>query len=369
VRHIADGTLRRLEDEPLAIPDRVIDHVAGCQRCRARRAELAVDAHHVAEIMSVPPLAPDTELAWARTLRELRRDPHGNQTRRQATVLAPSRLRLPALSLRAGVGLSAVGVLIAGTAAAATLTNVFSPTRVAPVTVSQGELRAISALMGLGDGTGGGGFSSPTGSIPTRFGTVTWSSAPPEQAATASRAGALAGFPVALAARLPAGVGAVQQFEIQPRARATVTLGAHSGPLAGSTVTLSAGPVVVAQYAASDGTGLPTLAIVTMPRPTARSTGADLQEMEAFLLRQPGVPPELSEQLRLLGDLRTVLPIPVPAGADSHTVRIDGQPGVLLSDGSNAAAGVVWEDGHRMVHVVAGILDRQDVLDVARQLG
>ncbi len=367
MRHIADGTLRRLEDEPLAVPDRVIDHVAGCAGCRARRAELVADAEQVAQLVSAPALMPDTDLAWARIERELRRDPHGEPKRGHATVLSPRRLRLPALSLRAGLSLGAVGAVIAGTAAAATLTNVFSPTHVAPVTVTQGELRAISALMGVGDSTGT--FNSPTGSSPTRFGTVTWSSAPTRQAATAGQASALAGFPVALPARLPDGVGAVQQFAVQPRARATVRLNSRAGALAGSAVTLSAGPVVVAQYAAGDGTGLPTLAIVTMPRPTARSTGADLQQLETFLLGQPGVPPELSEQIRLLGDLRNVLPIPVPAGAGSRDVRIDGQPGVLLSDGSNAAAGVVWEDGHGMVHVVAGILDQQDVLNVARQLG
>ena len=43
MRHITDGVLRRLDDEPLAIPDRVIDHVAGCRRCSARRARIAHD--------------------------------------------------------------------------------------------------------------------------------------------------------------------------------------------------------------------------------------------------------------------------------------------------------------------------------------
>jgi hypothetical protein len=368
VRHIADGTLRRLEDEPLAIADRVIDHVAGCERCRTRRAELAAEAEQVATALHTPPLVPDTELAWARIERELRRDPGSQSPRRHAAPLSPPRLRLPVLSLRAGLGIGAAAAVIAGTAAAATLTNVFAPTQVAAVRVNQGELRAIGALMGLG-GTGLGAFNSPSGSTATRFGTVTWSAAPPRPASTASRAGALAGFPVTLPARLPSGVETVQQFEVQPGARATVAFNSRAGSLAGSVVTLSAGPVVVAQYTTAGQAGLPALTIVTMPRPTVRSTGAGLQQIETFLLRRPGVPPELSEQIRLLGDLRNVLPIPVPPGAASRSVRIDGQPGVLLSDGSNAAAGVVWEDGHRMVHVVAGILDRQDVLDVARQLG
>jgi hypothetical protein len=114
---------------------------------------------------------------------------------------------------------------------------------------------------------------------------------------------------------------------------------------------------------------VPTMAIATMPRPTARSTGASISQIEASLLRQPGVPPALAEEIRLLGDLRTTLPVPVPAGASVHSVQVAGWPGVLLADASNAAAGVVWEDGRGMLHVVAGILDSQDVLNVAGQLG
>jgi hypothetical protein len=42
---------------------------------------------------------------------------------------------------------------------------------------------------------------------------------------------------------------------------------------------------------------------------------------------------------------------------------------VLVADGSNAAAGVVWEGGRGTLHLVAGILDSHDVLNVADQLG
>jgi hypothetical protein len=48
---------------------------------------------------------------------------------------------------------------------------------------------------------------------------------------------------------------------------------------------------------------------------------------------------------------------------------VGGWPGVLLADSSNAAAGVVWEDGQGLLHAVVGILDPQDVLNVANQLG
>jgi hypothetical protein len=50
-------------------------------------------------------------------------------------------------------------------------------------------------------------------------------------------------------------------------------------------------------------------------------------------------------------------------------VKVAGWPGVLVADPSNAAAAVVWEDGRRTLHVVSGILDSQDALNVAAQLG
>jgi len=179
----------------------------------------------------------------------------------------------------------------------------------------------------------------------------------------------IAGKLMDLPGHLPAGVGAVQQFMVQPRVRATVTFKSAAASLAGSSVTLDAGPGVVVDYAGSTGADVPILGIATMRRPTARSTGATITQIEAFLLSQPGVPPQLAEEVRLLGDLRTTLPVPVPPGASVRSVQVAGWPGVLLADPSNAAAAVVWEDGRGLLHAVVGILDSQDVLNVADQLG
>jgi hypothetical protein len=133
-------------------------------------------------------------------------------------------------------------------------------------------------------------------------------------------------------------------------------------------VRLDAGPAVFVSYAGAAGSDLPPLAVATMPRPTARSTGASISQIEAYLLNQPGIPAPLAEEVRLLGDLRTTLPVPVPKGASVRSVQVAGWPGVLLADSSNAAGAVVWEDGRGMLHVVAGILDSQDLVNVADQL-
>ncbi len=370
MRHVPDGVLRRLDDEPLAVPDRVAEHVADCGRCSNRRAQIALDTERVARLLSAPQLVPDTDLAWARIRSELRRSPEEGADRRRPPAVLWRRSRFPRVSFRAGMLIGAVGIVVAGTAAAATLTTIFAPTHVAPVSLSQGDMQAITAFMGLGDSHLLGGFPTPDGSSAVRFGTITWSSSGPARPVSSlAEATAEAGFPVSLPAHLPAGVGAVEHFMVQPHVSATVTFNSTASSLQGSSVTLDAGPAVLAEYAAKTGIDLPTLGVATMPRPTGRSTGASMSQIEAFLLRQPGFPLELAEEVRLLGDLRTTLPVPVPPGASVRSVQVAGWPGVLVADSSNSAAGVVWEDGKDMLHVVAGILDSQDLLNVAKQLG
>jgi len=371
VRHVPDGLLRRLDDEPLAVPDKVLDHVAGCSRCAARRAQIASDAEFAAQALSAPALVPDVDVAWAQLERELRRRPD-NATRlnRRPAGAGPRRMRLPHVSLRGGLIVGAIGAVIAGSAAAATLTTIFAPTHVAAVTVSQGDLRAIASFIGLDSHRALGGFTAPRGSTATRFGTISWSSSGPSHPVRSlAEATTEAGFRAPLPAHRPAGVGALAQLVVQPRVSATLAFDAKAASFAGSSVTLDAGPAVLAEYPARGQAGVPALAVATMPRPTARSTGASLSQLEAFLLGQPGIPPQLAEEIRLVGDLRTTLPVPVPPGASVRSVKVAGWPGILLADSSNAAAGVIWEDGRGMLHVVAGILDSQDVLNVADQLG
>lgn len=370
MRHVPDGMLRRLDDEPLAVPDRVSDHLLDCGRCRERRAAISQDRQWAAQVFAGPHLVPDVDAAWARLERELRRS-RGDDIAGEGR---PLRVRgrwnvFPRLSLRAGLSLGALTVLVAGTAAAASLSTIFAPTRVAPVSLSRGDLGALSSVLGLGNRQPLGAFATPAGHSTLRFGTIRWSSAPARQAVSAAEVRADTGLPMTLPRRLPAGVAAAHQFIVQPRANATVTFGAGAGSLAGSTVTVQAGPAVFAEYSGREGNGVPTLGIAMVPRPTALSNGASMRRIEAFLLSQPGVPPQLAEEIRLLGDLRTTLPIPVPAGASVHSVQVAGWPGVLLADPSGAASGVVWEDGGGVLHVVAGLLDSHDVLDVAGQLG
>jgi hypothetical protein len=370
MRHIADGVLRRLEDEPLSVPDRVAEHVARCGRCGARRALIAGDREHATRLLSSPQLVPDVDAAWSRFERGLNRSPQARTDRRLASLSGFARpLSFPSLSLRTGLVVGTVAIVVAGTAAAASLTTIFAPTHVAPVSLSQSDLSAIATFIGLGDNQVIGGFRSPTGSSTLPFGTIKWSSSgEAQQVSSLAAATAAAGFPLSLPANLPAGVGAVHGFVVQPQVTATVSFDATAPGIGGSSVTLHAGPAVLTEYGGAGGTDVPTMAVATMRRPTATSTGATMSQIEAFLLSRPGIQPALAEEVRLLGDLGTTLPVPVPAGAAVRSVQVGNWPGVLLADRSNAAAVVVWEDGSGMLHTVAGILDSQDVLSVADQL-
>ena len=105
MRHIPDGVLRRLDDEPLAVPDRVTEHVARCGRCRARRMRIADDTERAARLFSAPRLVPDTDIAWARLRRELRRGSQEAPDRRRSTPMMRRGVRFPRVSLRTGLAI------------------------------------------------------------------------------------------------------------------------------------------------------------------------------------------------------------------------------------------------------------------------
>src|SRR5580704_17305792 len=91
MRHVTSPVLRRLHDEPLAVPDTARRHVAACGRCQATSSKIAADATTAARFLGPgtapagpgpagpgtgPPrpagLPPDTDLAWERIQARLR---------------------------------------------------------------------------------------------------------------------------------------------------------------------------------------------------------------------------------------------------------------------------------------------------------
>jgi hypothetical protein len=276
--------------------------------------------------------------------------------------------RLVNVSIGAGTAVVA-SVLAVGAAAAAVLTTVYAPTQVAPVRVSANDLHAIENITGISRLPGDLG---PSGSMQLTFGKLSWVSAgSTQQVASLARASAMTHLAFPTPATLPSGVGAIGRITVQPQVTATVQFSQNAGPaVAGSTLTITAGPAIAVQYGGTSGRGnVTTLAIVAARRPVASSTGATASQLETFALSRPGLPAGLAQEIRLLGNPTSVLPVPVPSGLWELKEQIGGAPALLVTDPNGFASGVIWESGDGVVHAVGGLLDKQDVFNVARQIG
>ncbi|MGC1284721.1 MAG: hypothetical protein WA895_17430, partial [Streptosporangiaceae bacterium] len=272
------------------------------------------------------------------------------------------------VSVGAGTAVLA-GVLAVGGAAAAVLTTVYSPTQVAPVRVSANDLRAIENITGVGRLPSN---LQPSGSMRLSFGELSWSTAGrPQQVSSLASASAMTHLAFPTPATLPSGVRAISSVEVQPLVTVTVRFSQSAGPaVAGSTLEITVGPAIAVQYGGTSGHGnVTTLAIVAARRPVASSTGATASQLETFVLSRPGLPAGLAQEIRLLGNPTSILPVPVPSGLWELKEQIGGAPALLVTDPNGFASGVIWESSDGIVHAVGGLLDKQDVFNVARQIG
>lgn len=367
MHHVPSPVLRRLADEPLAVPDRARGHLAGCGRCQALSAETAADAALAARVLTAPAQVADVDLEWILLQHRLA---GGQGARGQAVQDGRVPRRLASVSVGAGTAVVA-GVLAVGGAAAAVLSTVYAPTQVAPLRVSAGDLRAIENITGIGAAQLSRGLP-PSGSLRLAFGDVSWTSGGgPQQVSSVARASALTHLAFPSPGTLPGGVGPVRSVTVQPQATATVRFSQSAGGgVAGSTLEITAGPAIVVQYGGTTAGGnMTTLAIVAGRRPVVFSAGATASQLEAFLLSRPGLPAGLSQELRLLGKAGSILPVPVPQGMWEQVEHIGGVPAVLVTDPNGFASGVIWESRDGVVHAVGGLLDKEDLLGVAGQIG
>ena len=368
MRHVPDGTLRRIIDEPFAVADRVLRHVESCPRCQARSESIGADATAAQRLFDHRLLADGTK-GYAR----LRAVSFAKTPDRQLLRVNRRRSwRLIGTPLSTGVTVATVGVVVAGVAAAATLTTVFAPTQVVPVPISQADLQQFSQLTGLDSSISLGGFSKPSGSETLPFGALTWtSSGGPKQVGSLADAKQATGLSVSLPPALPNGIGGVARYVVMSKVTAAITFDSNAGSeLSGSSLVVTLGPAIDVSYSGSTGGGaIDPLGILTVAQPIATSTGATENQIENFLLSRPGVPADLAEEIRLLGNLQNTLPIPTPPGVSSESTKIDGSSAVVLTDGSNTASAAIWEQRDGVIHAVAGLLDKQDLLNVAQQIG
>jgi hypothetical protein len=356
MRHPTDGTLRRLVDEPVGVADPDRQHVAGCPVCLSALVAARDDARAAGAALGPDP-ATDVDAAWLRLSRAV-----AAPERPRAAV--PARRWRPALRSPA-VAVAAVVALLtgAGVAAAADWLQIFRTDEVAPVTLTQSDLVALPDLDGYGE-------------------LELVERADLRDVADAAAAEEVTGLTVPRVAALPGGVSGEPAFQAGERIGAEFTFSAAEAArtaaaagqvlpppppgMDGSRFRLVAGPGFAAVWSADSG--LPGLVVARAVAPTGYSSGVPFDTARDYLLSLPGMPAGVAEQLRGFSGDGTTLPLPLPAGrVTTSSADVGGAPATVFTTRDGALAGVVWvRDG--IVTAVAGSLDADEVLSVARGL-
>jgi hypothetical protein len=358
--HPTEGVLRRLLDEPAGVSDADRQHVPGCSQCLGELAGMRQDAVLVgAALASKTDGDVDLAAAWRRLSTALPANRPEHAPARARASRSRGLLRRPV------VAALAVAVVFAGasTAAANDWLQIFRTEKIAPLSLTAGDLIALPDLSAYGD-------LAMTGEPNVH------------EVANAAAAAAESGLDVPEVTELPRGVSGEPVYQVgdkvsatftfsteraaQAAAKAGTTLPTPPPGLDGSSVRLVAGPGVAQLWKSS--AGAPALLVGRAVAPTAFSSGVAFEVLRDYLLSLPGLPDDVAEQLRTFTADGSTLPLPVPA--DEVTTRpgkVNGVPATVLQTRNGALAAVVWVDDGA-VTVVAGSLDDDEVLSVARDL-
>jgi hypothetical protein len=317
----------------------------------------------------------DTERALAHIRERVERE-------RIRPVTAAPRVRAPlpsfwtkGLAAVASVALLLTVLTVSGVAE--TILTIFEPKQVVAVPITTSDI--TSAASGLG-----------------QYGTLTWSTPPkPYDVPDARTAASETGLTVRTPSELPPGVSvATARYGVMPRTTATFTFSADMARqsatrlnrtpppmpanIDGAKLFITGGPAVVQYF--DDGTapasstsagplaGLPKLIVAQGKAPVVQSDGVTVDQLQQYLLQQPGITPQLAAQIRAIKDPSSTLPIPIPVDmATSRNVTVQGVPGVFVGDSTGLGSAVIWQkDG--IVYGVAGTLSEAQILAVANSL-
>ena len=286
---------------------------------------------------------------------------------------------LSSMWIKTAAGLASIAIaltLLTVSGVAETIITLFEPKQVVGVPITANDITSVD------------GFA--------RFGTLTWSTPPkPYDVTNAAVAAQESGLTVLVPSQLPAGVTATSaRFGVLPRTTATFTFSAETARksaasvsrtpppmpanMDGSKLFITGGPAVVQYYldpaapsgGASSGplSGMPKLVIAQGKAPVVQSDGVTVEQLQQYLLAQPGISPSLAAQIRAIKDPSSTLPIPIPVDmAASKPITVQGVQGVFIGDSTGLGSAVIWsKDG--MVFGVAGTLTEAEILTVANSL-
>jgi hypothetical protein len=360
MRHPTDGTLRRLVDEPAGVADADREHIAGCPRCQAAMAAAERDAALTGAALHLE-TTPEVDGAWHRLSRAVAAEP----ARRPATVSATQRWRA---ALRSPVLAAVAAVALVTGASAAAATNwlpIFRTEKIAPVTASEVDLAKLPELEAFGE-------LKVTEKVNVH------------KVSDAATARQETGLSLPEVGALPRGVTGEPSFLAGGRASAEFTFSAAKAAqfvtasggtppappagLDGSRFQLVAGPGVAMVW--TENRPRPAMIVARAKAPTVFSSGIPFETARDYLLSLPGLPANISSQLRALsgnGDGMT-FPLLIPAdGTTSFTADVNGVQATVVAPKDGVMAAVVWVD-HGVVTAVAGSLTADEVLSVARGL-
>jgi hypothetical protein len=330
----------------------------------------------IEDMLSTPDPKVDTERALARLRARVEAERIVPVTR------AASPVRRPAVSawvkgLSAAATVALVATLLTVSGLAETILTIFEPKQIVAVPITATDLRGAESF--------------------ERYGTLTWTEQPrPFDVPDVRTAARESGMTVLTPANLPSGVGA-PRYGVMPKTTATFTFSADKARQAaaaqqrtpppmpanidGSKLFISGGPAVVAFYddgtrptgatgasGASPFTGMPKLVVAQGRPPVVQSDGVTVEQLQSYLLAQPGISPQLAAQIRAIKDPSSTLPVPIPVDmASSKKVTVQGVDGIFVGDSTGLGSAVIWQkDG--IVYGVAGTLTEQEVLAVANSL-
>lgn len=363
--HLSDGTLRRMVDDPDARAGSDAAHLETCSECKARFERISADARMIGGLLTVPAAPVDVASAFDK----VRTAP---ASRPQFGIRLPlgSPARRPfVLALVAAI--AAVGLLGTAVAEYNLKTNV-QPNTVQTVPVTVADMQALSQL--------------------ADYGTITWTKQPQLQVATSpADAKAVAGINPPVVSKLPTGVSTNVTYGAMTQAQAVFTFSAQKAaataaahgkalpPLPkgmdGAKLTVIVGPAVGEIYGEPNksttdpsNVNLPQLVVGESAAPSVTSTQVTVAQLEAYILQQPGISPQLSAAIKAIRNPETTLVIPIPVSyATSKNVTVQGVQGVALGDNTGVGSGVIWVK-NGMVFVVAGSIKQSDALDIANNL-
>src|ERR1700682_5276166 len=263
VRHLSDGTLRRIYDEPLALAAADQSHFDECAECKPRFNSIANNARAATGLLRVPAFEPQTRAALVAVQARIKREETARPPRWYERWLDRTSPRwrpmaTPAIAvLLAAVLLTGLGV----SGGAQSLVRVFEPQQRQAVPVSPSDFAQTSALLD--------------------YGNVKWLPEPPklQQLTDAAAAQTQSGLPVLMPTSLPKGVSGPVSYGVVSRATGSLTFdaarlqasalkaGVHVSPMPssidGSTLVVNGGPALIEVwgFAAGSGLNVPTLVI------------------------------------------------------------------------------------------------------------